>query len=51
MKRVDRHWPLRSIGPYVSKVALYTTQLVKEHFLLPIDAPKIITEAAQANVP
>jgi len=38
-------------GAYVSKVVQNTQQLVKERFLLPIDAAKIKVEAAQANVP
>lgn len=38
-------------GQYVSKVTRDTIQLVKDRFLLPIDAPKIIVQAAQADVP
>jgi hypothetical protein len=45
------HQLYRNHGVYVSKVALDTAKLIKERFLLPIDAPKIIVEAAQTDVP
>jgi len=45
------HQLYQNHGDYVSKVVQNTQQLVKDGFLLPIDASKIKVEAAQANVP
>jgi hypothetical protein len=36
---------------YMSKVMLNTAKLVKDKFLLPMDAPKIIADAAKADAP